>query len=77
MARSRIRPDQQKGEASLRKGSLDLVFVFALTQVTVFMADNLGWQGLLRGAPIISLSGGLERETGWRANVESCRGLRS
>ena len=27
----------------------DLVFVFALTQVTAFMADNLTWQGLLRG----------------------------
>lgn len=33
----------------------DLVFVFALTQVTAFMADHLTWHGLLRGMLIVGL----------------------
>ncbi|HEY9410327.1 MAG TPA: low temperature requirement protein A [Jiangellaceae bacterium] len=34
---------------------LDLVFVFALTQVTAFMADDLSGTGLLRGLLIVGL----------------------
>ncbi|WP_419788630.1 low temperature requirement protein A, partial [Pseudomonas aeruginosa] len=33
----------------------DLVFVFALTQVTAFMAEDLTWNGVLRGTLIILL----------------------
>ena len=33
----------------------DLVFVFAITQVTAFMADDLGWRGLLRGLVLLAL----------------------
>src|ERR671910_3864214 len=31
----------------------DLVFVFALTQVTGFLADHLAWSGMLRGAALL------------------------
>jgi len=33
----------------------DLVFVFALTQVTAYLADHLSWHGLLQGVFIIGL----------------------
>jgi low temperature requirement protein LtrA len=33
----------------------DLVFVFAITQVTAFMADHLGWQGAARGLVVLAL----------------------
>src|SRR3712207_6128396 len=32
----------------------DLVFVFALTQVTGFLADHLTWVGMLQGAAILA-----------------------
>ena len=31
----------------------DLVFVFALTQVTGFLADHLTWAGMLQGAALL------------------------
>jgi len=31
----------------------DLVFVFALTQVTGFLADHLTWTGMLQGAALL------------------------
>ena len=33
----------------------DLVFVFALTQVTGFLADHLTWVGVLRGAALLAV----------------------
>jgi low temperature requirement protein LtrA len=33
----------------------DLVFVFALTQVTGFLADHLTWSGMLQGAALLAL----------------------
>lgn len=33
----------------------DLVFVFALTQVTAFMADGLGWRSVVRGLLLLAL----------------------
>src|ERR687884_681994 len=33
----------------------DLVFVFAITQVTAFMADDIGWRGALRGLVLLAL----------------------
>src|SRR3712207_207016 len=32
----------------------DLVFVFALTQVTGFLADHLSWTGMLEGAAMLA-----------------------
>ena len=56
----------------------DLVFVFALTQVTAFMADNLSWQGLLRGVLIIGLLWWSWTGYAWLANVvQRGRGPRS
>src|ERR687890_1237055 len=34
---------------------LDLVFVFALTQVTGFLADHLTWSGMLQGAALLTV----------------------
>jgi low temperature requirement protein LtrA len=69
--RSRIRPDLQQARVSPLELFFDLVFVFALTQVTAFMADNLGWHGLLRGVLIISLLWWAWTGYAWLANVES------
>ncbi len=33
----------------------DLVFVFALTQVTGFLADHLTWAGMLQGAALLAV----------------------
>ena len=33
----------------------DLVFVFALTQVTGFLADHLTWTGMLQGAALLAV----------------------
>ena len=33
----------------------DLVFVFALTQVTAFLADHLTWTGMLQGAALLAV----------------------
>ena len=49
----------------------DLVFVFALTQVTAFMADELSWQGILRGALVIMLLWWAWVGYAWLANVAS------
>jgi low temperature requirement protein LtrA len=32
-----------------------LVFVFALTQVTGFLADHLTWAGMLQGAALLAV----------------------
>ena len=49
----------------------DLVFVFALTQVTAFMADELSWQGILRGALVLMLLWWAWTGYAWLANVAS------
>jgi low temperature requirement protein LtrA len=49
----------------------DLVFVFALTQVTAFMADDLTWHGLLRGILIVLLLWWSWIGYAWLANVAS------
>ena len=49
----------------------DLVFVFALTQVTAFMADDLTWNGLLRGTLIVMLLWWCWIGWAWIANVAS------
>jgi low temperature requirement protein LtrA len=37
----------------------DLVFVFALTQVTGFLADHLTWLGMLQAAALLTVLCGL------------------
>jgi low temperature requirement protein LtrA len=70
-SRSRIRPDQQQAAVNPLELFFDLVFVFALTQVTAFMAEQLSWHGLLRGVLIISLLWWAWTGYAWLANVES------
>ncbi|HEV2928265.1 MAG TPA: low temperature requirement protein A, partial [Propionibacteriaceae bacterium] len=70
-SRSRIRPDQQQAAVNPLELFFDLVFVFALTQVTAFMAEQLSWHGLLRGVLIISLLWWAWTAYAWLANVES------
>ena len=41
----------------------DLVFVFALTQVTGFLADHLTWSGMLQGVSLFRVFGLSMRET--------------
>src|SRR5215216_3851200 len=41
--------------AEQRVTPLDLVFVFALTQVTGFLADHLTWTGMLQGAALLTV----------------------
>jgi low temperature requirement protein LtrA len=69
--RSRIRPDQQRASVHPLELFFDLVFVFALTQATAFMADNLNWHGFLRGVLIVSLLWWAWTAYAWLANVES------
>src|SRR5918997_2908401 len=53
--RQRILPgDAQHGVTTLEL-FFDLVFVFAITQVTAFMADDLGWRGALRGFVLLAI----------------------
>jgi len=53
--RVKIRADSEHATVNTLELFFDLVFVFALTQVTAYMADNLTWHGLLRGVLIIGL----------------------
>jgi low temperature requirement protein LtrA len=57
--RSRLRARVLPGDAGHGVTTLelffDLVFVFAITQVTAFMADDLGWRGALRGLVLLLL----------------------
>ena len=69
--RSRIRPDRQQAAVNPLELFFDLVFVFALTQVTAFMADQLSWHGLLRGVLIIALLWWAWTGYAWLANVAS------
>ena len=69
--RVRIRPDSDHATVNPLELFFDLVFVFALTQVTAFMADNLSWHGLLRGVLIIGLLWWAWTGYAWLANVAS------
>ncbi len=69
--RVKIRRDSEHATVNMLELLFDLVFVFALTQVTAFMADNLTWQGLLRGVLIIGLLWWAWTGYAWLANVAS------
>ena len=51
----RVRPTAEGHTVTTLELFFDLVFVFAITQVTAFMADNLGVQGSLRGLVLLAL----------------------
>jgi low temperature requirement protein LtrA len=53
--RARIVPTAEGHGVTTLELFFDLVFVFAITQVTAFMADDLGWRGVLRGLVMLAL----------------------
>jgi low temperature requirement protein LtrA len=66
-----IRDEQAQARVTPLELFFDLVFVFALTQVTAYMADELNWQGILRGALVIMLMWWAWTGYAWLANVAS------
>jgi low temperature requirement protein LtrA len=66
-----IREEQEHATVTPLELFFDLVFVFALTQVTAFMADELDWQGILRGALMLLLLWWAWTGYAWLANVAS------
>jgi low temperature requirement protein LtrA len=50
-----IRPTDEHSGVTTLELFFDLVFVFAITQVTALMADDLGWRGALRGLVLLAL----------------------
>jgi low temperature requirement protein LtrA len=53
--RARIVPTEEGHGVTTLELFFDLVFVFAITQVTAFMADDLGVRGALRGLVLLAL----------------------
>jgi low temperature requirement protein LtrA len=53
--RARIVPTDERHAVTTIELFFDLVFVFAITQVTAFMADDLGWRGILRGLVLLAM----------------------
>src|SRR5918992_5965615 len=47
----------------------DLVFVFALTQVTGFLADHLTWVGMLQGAALLAVLWSSWASYSWLTNA--------
>ena len=70
-ARPVERGDDDEVEVSPLELFFDLVFVFALTQVTAFMADELSIEGLVRGVMIMALLWWAWTGYAWLANVSS------
>ncbi|HYO40663.1 MAG TPA: low temperature requirement protein A [Nocardioidaceae bacterium] len=50
-----IRPTTADHRVTTLELFFDLVFVFAITQVTALMADELGWRGAVRGLVLLAL----------------------
>ena len=69
--RIKIRPDTEHATVSPLELFFDLVFVFALTQVTAFMAHDISWLTVLRGVLIIMLLWWAWTGYAWLANVAS------
>src|SRR5215213_723003 len=53
--RSWIRPTDEHSGVTTLELFFDLVFVFAITQITAFMADDIGWRSALRGLVLLAL----------------------
>ena len=66
-----MRQDLQQASVTPLELFFDLVFVFALTQVTAFMADELSWQGILRGVLVLMLLWWAWTAYAWLANAAS------
>jgi low temperature requirement protein LtrA len=66
-----MRQDQAEASVTPLELFFDLVFVFALTQVTAFMADELSWHGILRGVLVTTLLWWAWTAYAWLANVVS------
>ena len=66
-----MRQDQQQAAVTPLELFFDLVFVFALTQVTAFMADELSWHGILRGVLVMMLLWWAWTGYAWLASVAS------
>ena len=66
-----IRQDLEEARVTPLELFFDLVFVFALTQVTAFMADELNWLGILRGVLVLMLLWWAWTAYAWLANVSS------
>ena len=66
-----IRQEEEHATVTPLELFFDLVFVFALTQVTAFMADQLSWQGILRGVLMLMLLWWAWTGYAWLANVAS------
>jgi low temperature requirement protein LtrA len=71
LRRPRIRQGTQEAVVTPLELFFDLVFVFALTQVTAYMADELSWHGGLRGLLIVMLLWWSWTAYAWIANVVS------
>jgi low temperature requirement protein LtrA len=52
---TRIVPTGETHAVTTLELFFDLVFVFAITQVTAFMADDIGWRSALRGLVLLAL----------------------
>jgi low temperature requirement protein LtrA len=66
-----MRQDQEQATVTPLELFFDLVFVFALTQVTAFMADELSWHGILRGVLVTMLLWWAWTAYAWLANAVS------
>ena len=66
-----IRQEEEHAVVTKLELFFDLVFVFALTQVTAFMADELSWHGILRGVLVLMLLWWAWTGYAWLANVAS------
>jgi low temperature requirement protein LtrA len=52
---SRVVPSDEGHGVTPLELFFDLVFVFAITQITAFMAEDLGWRSALRGLVLLAL----------------------
>jgi low temperature requirement protein LtrA len=69
--RPQVRQGTQQAAVTPLELFFDLVFVFALTQVTAYMAHEPSWHGLLRGVLIVVLLWWAWTGYAWLANVVS------
>ena len=66
-----IRQGTQEASVTPLELFFDLVFVFALTQVTAYMTHELSWHGVLRGVLVVMLLWWSWTGYAWVANVVS------
>jgi low temperature requirement protein LtrA len=66
-----IRQGTQEAVVTPLELFFDLVFVFALTQVTAYISDELSWHGVLRGVLVVMLLWWSWTGFAWVANVVS------